>query len=53
MNLLKIVVSRLAKYYHLNLGKLFFEKKVSDKSLIKILIETRAQHEVNAQNKEK
>ena len=52
MNLLKILVFWLAKYYRLNLGKLVFEIITNNKSLIKILIEIRAQHKINEWGKE-
>ena len=52
MNFLKILVSWLAKHCHLNMGQLIFEK-ISDKSLSKTAIETRAHRERNACSKEK
>ena len=37
MHLLKTLVSRLAKYFHLNLGRLHYEKKLEVRAKVKYL----------------
>ena len=53
MHLRKILASKLVKYCYLNPGKILFEKKISNKSLRKIPMQTGTQHEKNACSKEK